>query len=134
MIGLVALASPFLIMLNYKFDGLAWATMGYASHGFLFWALFRPGASRKVINLWAAIAIGVAVGSHILSALVNLICYSARFFSRLSGTESRGPIRLARSVAAWVATVALGLALSAIYLVPALADLDVLRVEPGNRI
>ncbi|MDS4022560.1 MAG: hypothetical protein RKR03_18950 [Candidatus Competibacter sp.] len=126
MIGLVALASPFLVMLNYKFDGLAWATMGYASHGFLFWALFRPGASRNIINVWAAIAIGVAVGSHIISALVNLVCYSATALFPVAGSE-RLSIRLARSIISWVVTVALGLALSGIYLVPALAYLDVIR-------
>jgi hypothetical protein len=128
MIGLVALASPFLVMLNYKFDGLAWATMGYASHGFLFWALFRPGAPRKTINVWAAIAIGFAVGSHIISALVNLVCYSATAFFPVPGSE-RLSVRLARSIVSWVVTVALGLALSAIYLVPALAYLDVIRTD-----
>ncbi|MFO1428804.1 MAG: hypothetical protein U1F76_01480 [Candidatus Competibacteraceae bacterium] len=128
MIGLTALASPFLVMLNYKFDGLAWATMGYASHGFLFWALFRPGTSRKVVNVWAAVAISVVVGSHIVSALVNLVCYSAMALFPVSGTEPL-LVRLARSIASWVVTVALGLALSAIYLVPALAYLGVIHTE-----
>lgn len=128
MVGFVALTSPFIVMLNYKFDGLAWATVGYASHGFLFWALFRPGATRKFVNLWAAVAIGIAFGSHIVSALLTVVCYSVVALFPTAGNE-RLPVRLLRSVASWGATVALGLALTAIYMVPALSLLDVIRSD-----
>jgi hypothetical protein len=128
MVGFVALTSPFIVMLNYKFDGLAWATMGYASHGFLFWALFRPGAARSFINVWAAVAIAIALGSHIVSALLNIVCYSVLALFPVAG-DKRYLSPLLRSVASWGATVAVGLALNAIYLVPALLYLDVIRSD-----
>jgi hypothetical protein len=129
MVGLVALFSPFLVMLNYKFDGLAWATMGYASHGLLLWGLFRPAASQRLLNPWVAVAIAIAVGSHIISALVNLVCYSASVLFPAGGDGGRLSGRLLRSLGSWGINVALGLGLSAIYLVPALTYLDVIRTE-----
>ena len=40
-----ASANPFLVMLHYKFQGFAWASVGYAAHGMLLWSMFRPKAS-----------------------------------------------------------------------------------------
>ena len=124
-IGLVAMGSPFLVMLNYKFDGLAWAAAGYASHGLLFWSVFRPGADPRRINGWAAVAVALAVGSHIVSALINLVCYSLLILVPV-GERWSWP-GLARRAAAWLATVGLGLGLCGIYLVPALGYLGEIR-------
>lgn len=131
-IALTALASPFLVMLNYKFHGFAWSTLGYATHGLLFWALFRPGASRRIVNGWAAVAIGLAVGSHIISALVNLVAFSA--VALVPPVDTAGPWlrRIGRAILSWACTAALGLGLSAIYLVPALTSLDTISTEVWN--
>ena len=51
-------------------------------------------------------------------------------FFPVSGTDKPLSVRIARSIVSWGATVALGLALSAIYLYPALTDLELLRVGP----
>ncbi|MCK7579192.1 MAG: hypothetical protein MZV65_27990 [Chromatiales bacterium] len=122
--AMVALFNPFLVMLHYKFHGFAWASVGYASHGLLLWSLLRPGASHHLINIPAALAIGLSIWSHTISALVNLICFSA--YVLVAREESLGGwlANLVHATASWAMTVALGLALSAAYLFPALLLLD----------
>lgn len=127
LIALVALLNPFLVMLHYKFHGLAWGAAAYLSHGMLLWALLRPEARTSGLNAWAAVAIALAVGTHIISALVNLICYSAFCLVRASrwmGDERQAP---GPAILSWALTAGLGLLLSAAYLYPALFYLKVMN-------
>ena len=119
-LGPVAILNPFLVMLHYKFQGFAWASVGYASHGMLLWSLFRPGASNRFLNVPAALAIALAVVGHTISALVNLICFSAACLVASRGTTQRGLRQIAYSAGSWATTVTFGIALSAFYLLPAL--------------
>ncbi len=119
-IALAALFSPFLVMLHYKFHGLAWASVGYFSHGMLLWAMFRPEATRTGFNGWASVAIALAVGTHIISALVNLICYSALCFVRLNHSVEGEKLKFKPMLISWIITVGVGLLLSSIYLYPAI--------------
>lgn len=118
--ALAALLSPFLVMLHYKFHGLAWASVGYAAHGMLLWALAKPQTDKRLINGWAAVAVALAVGSHIISALVNLIAYSGFALAKAKVDAGEGKWLTLRPLAGWAITVAVGLALSAVYLGPAL--------------
>jgi hypothetical protein len=87
-------------MLHYKFQGFAWASVGYAAHGMLLWSMFRPKASFERINLWAAAALGIAVVGHTMSTLVMLISYSAAVF--VAPTAWGGELRRPRAAAAGV--------------------------------
>ncbi|HOB46353.1 MAG TPA: hypothetical protein PKM60_09295 [Zoogloea sp.] len=125
--GFAAAANPFLMMLHYKFQGFAWASVGYAAHGLLLWSLFRPRASFDRLNLPAAAAIGIAVVGHTMSTLVILICYSAAALVA-PGASGRVTIGgLPRRLLAWTGTVALGLGLGAIYLLPALGSTSLIN-------
>src|SRR4029079_1707502 len=122
-VGPIAVLNPFLIMVHYKYQGVAWASVGYAAHGLLLWAMLRPAAANRFFNAPAAVAIGLAVVGHTISALVNLICYSATCLVSTGG-DSRGRLRqIVYATAAWGAVVAVGLALCAFYLVSALCFL-----------
>jgi len=133
LIAIGVLFNPFLVMLHYKFHGFAWASSAYLSHGMLLWALTRKeSVENRYFNFWAAIAIGLAVGTHIISALVNLICYSfycLALFSACNG-ENRKPIILI--FINWGLTVIVGLLLSTAYLLPALYYLDIINSESWN--
>lgn len=127
LIALVTLLNPFLVMLHYKFHGLAWGAAAYLPHGMLLWALLRPEARRPGLNTWAAVAIALAVGTHIISALVNLICYSAFCLvrsSRWMGEERQSPVS---AILSWGITAGVGLLLSAAYLYPALFYLKIMN-------
>ncbi|HQA10633.1 hypothetical protein [Zoogloea sp.] len=129
LIALVALLNPFLVFLHYKFHGLAWAATGYLTHGMLLWALLRPEAKKPGLNAWAALAIALAVGTHTVSALVNLICYS--FFSLARASRWAGDDRqtLPQAIVSWGLTAGTGLLLSAVYLYPAIHYLKIMNVE-----
>lgn len=129
-ISVAALLSPFLVMLHYKFHGVAWAGLAYLSHGMLLWALTRKRAiENPYFNFWAALAIGLAVGAHIISALVNLVCYSFYCFAMYTSSASENRKNIKRAIFNWGLTVTVGLLLSAAYLFPALYYLDI--INPG---
>lgn len=119
--GALALFNPFYILLQYKFHGFPWA-FAFASHGFLLWSLLRPKAEPHFVNICASLAIGIATLSHTVSALIALICFSAVAIFR-APRATHGAWVDVRSVAGWLVTAALGLSLSAVYLLPALASM-----------
>jgi hypothetical protein len=129
LVAVAALASPFLVMLHYKFHGFAWASLAYAAHGMLLWAMVRPGADRKVLNGWAAVAIALSVATHIISALVNLLVWSAAAAVHARQQARPGRPLALRPLVGWAATAGLGLALSAAYLVPALATMKYMSAQ-----
>lgn len=128
-IALAALISPFLVMLHYKFHGLAWAAVGYFSHGMLLWATCRPEARRTGFNSWASIAIALAIGTHIISALVNLICYSALCLVRSNLNADGEKLEFKSILIGWGITVGIGLLLSSIYLYPAIYSMKAISPE-----
>lgn len=121
--GAAVIFNPFIIMISYKFNGFPWAATGSAALGFLLWSIMRPRAERHWINLWAALAIGLAVLSHIVSALVALICFSFACLVINQKQTSRTWRVFIQSVTGWMLTVLLGLMISAIYLLPALTSM-----------
>lgn len=127
--GFAAAANPFLVMLHYKFQGFAWASVGYAAHGMLLWALFRPSASFERINLWAAAAIGIAVVGHTMSTLVMLITYSAAVLIAPTAWGGVNFSGILRRLMAWAGTVAIGLGLGAVYLLPALGSTALINTD-----
>lgn len=131
-IAATTLISPFLVMLHYKFHGISWAGLGYLSHGMLLWALVRKKADENpYFNFWAALAIALSIGSHIISALINLICYSFFFLAKiLYATKSSQKSANTKSIVLnWASTVIVGLLLSAAYLFPALYYLNLISAE-----
>jgi hypothetical protein len=130
LISAAALLNPFLVMLHYKFHGVAWAGLAYLSHGMLLWALVRKKATEnQYFNFWAALAIGLAVGAHIISALVNLICYSFYCFAIYTTCADKTRKNIKWAILNWGLTAAVGLLLSAAYLFPALYYLDIIASE-----
>ncbi|MEH6813773.1 MAG: hypothetical protein V7677_14660 [Motiliproteus sp.] len=129
LVAAVVLLNPFLIMLHYKFHGFSWGGVAYLSHGMLLWALTRRSAFKSNLNKLAAVAIGLSVGAHILSALMNLICYS--FYCLAITTKFAGNDRVPfiRVMTNWGLTVIVGLLLSAAYLFPALYNLDYINTN-----
>lgn len=128
-IALATLFNPFLVMLHYKFHGLAWGAVAYLPHGMLLWAMLRPEARRPGLNGWAAIAIALAVGAHIISALVNLIAYSALCLVRPSQAMGEERNSWPATLGSWALTVGVGLLLSAVYLYPALHFLKIMSPD-----
>lgn len=127
--ALAALLNPFLVMLHYKFHGLAWGAIAYLPHGMLLWAMLRPEARRPGLNGWAAVAIALAVGTHIISALVNLIAYSALCLVRPTRAMGEERTSWANAFGSWALTAGVGLLLSAIYLYPAIHFLKIMSPE-----
>ena len=128
-IALAALFNPFIVMLYYKFGGWAWASMGYFSHALLLWAVLRPTANRLRINVPAAVAIALAVWSHVISALIGLIVVSIVVLVRDDGRGWASASDIARAAVAWAGTVTFGIALSAAYLFPAVMQINDINVQ-----
>lgn len=121
--GCLALFNPFFVLLQYKFHGFPWS-FAFAAYGLLLWSLLRPRNESRLINVWAAVAIGIATLSHTVSALMALICFGVAALVALPG-QQRLSERL-HTLFGWLATAALGLSLSAIYLWPALASMNLI--------
>lgn len=125
--ALATMWSPLLVGISYKFNGFPWA-VAIALFSMLFWAILRPGATEGRVNWHAAAAIAILTLLHTVSGLMAVIFFSAAEF--LSLVLLRPGLRAgARAAAAWVGTVALGLALAALYLLPALGSLPLVSPE-----
>jgi hypothetical protein len=95
--------------------------------GLLFWAVLHPRKDR-FINCWAACAIALATLSHIISALIDLVCIS--FMCLVPNFQkNQSQNTFLTPIASWLSTVMLGLAISAIYLYPALTSLDLINSQ-----
>jgi hypothetical protein len=118
--------APMVFMVFYYFNGFAWA-VGFAALVALAYCVVRPGAFEWWVDLPASLAIAALVLTHIISALMALICFSfmCLCFVRRAQTDRRAELR----VVSWFVSAGLGLALSAFYLVPAVAEMPLISPE-----
>ncbi len=134
LLACVAMANPFMIMLNYKFNGFAWGSVGYVFHALMAYALLRPGANSRVFNGLAAFAIAGAVYAHTISALVNLAAFSIVPLATAYTYRDQGFKVWIRPLLSWALVVSLGIGMSAVYLYPALAYLDAINTKAWSGI
>lgn len=123
-------ATPMVFMLFHYFNGLPWA-FNAAGLAALLWALPADGrADAPSIATWLRVAVAVTalVLTHIVSALMALICVSAAFVY----LALRGSVPW-RRVGAWLLSAGLGLALTSFYLVPALASTSLIASDVWTR-
>ncbi len=97
LVGAVLLQwAPMIFMLFYYFDGFPWA-VGFAALVALTYYAVRPGAFERWVDLPASLAIAALVLTHIVSALMALICFSFMCLWFVRGSH--------RDVWAWRRTV-----------------------------
>jgi hypothetical protein len=115
--GVLLQWAPMIFMLFYYFNGFPWA-VGFAALVALTYYALRPGAFERWIDVRVSIAIAALVLTHLVSALMALICFSFMCFCFFRRAE-RG-WRAARHTVSWFVSAGAGLALSMFYLLPAL--------------
>jgi hypothetical protein len=111
--------APMIFMLFYYFNGFAWA-VGFAALVALAYCAVRLGAFECWVDLPTSLAIAALVLTHIVSALMALICFSFMCLCFVRG---------AHRVVSWFVSAGFGLALSAFYVVPAVATMHLISPE-----
>ena len=114
---------PMIFMLFYYFNGFPWA-VGFAALVALTYYALRPGAFERWVDLPASLAIAALVLTHIVSALMALICFS--FMCLCFVRRSQRGERAWRRAVSWFVSAGFGLALSAFYLVPAIGSMGLI--------
>jgi 6-pyruvoyl-tetrahydropterin synthase related domain len=114
---------PMIFMLFYYFNGFPWA-VGFAALVALTYYAVRPGAFERWVDLPASLAIAALVLTHIVSALMALICFS--FMCLCFIRRSPRDARTWRRAVSWFVSAGSGLALSAFYLVPAIGSMGLI--------
>jgi hypothetical protein len=118
LIGAVLLqAAPMIVMLFYYFNDFPWAT-DFTALMALSYAVLRPGALQHRIDVRVSVAVAALVLIHLISALTALICFSALCLAHVRRDGARWHIE--RQVVSWFLSAGFGLALTLVYLLPAL--------------
>jgi hypothetical protein len=112
----LAIFAPMLCLLHLGFNGYPWAS-AIAPLAVLQWALLRPGAEARLVNIPAILALAATVAVHTVTGLMAVVMTGSLGLYGLYKWYRGGfdP----RALFAPVVTVALGLLLSAAYLYPA---------------
>jgi hypothetical protein len=127
LVGAVLLQwAPMIFMLFYYFDGFPWA-VGFAALVALTFYAVRPGAFERWVDIPASLAIAALVLTHIVSALMALICFSFMYLWFVGG--SHRDVWAWRRTASWFVSAGFGLALSGFYLVPAIGSMGLISPE-----
>lgn len=115
----LAIFAPMLCLLHLGFNGYPWAT-ATAPLGLLTWALLRPVAAGKLLDIPAILALALTICMHTVTGLMAVIMVAS---VALPVVLSQ-PLRFWTRRAFWspALTVIGGLALSAWYLLPAFAS------------
>ncbi len=114
---------PMIFMLFYYFNSFPWA-VGFAALVALTYYAVRPGAFERWVDLPASLAIATLVLTHIVSALMALICFS--FMCLYFVRRSHRGARAWRRAVSWFVSAGFGLALSGFYLVPAINSMGLI--------
>jgi hypothetical protein len=125
--ALAAVLSPPLIGVAYKFNGFPWS-FALCLFGPLLWAVLRPGFQPTRPDWRVALAIGLITLAHTVSGLMALLFFTIAQLT-MALAERTQPAELFRRAVAWTVTVTLGLALSGLYLVPALTSMSYIDSE-----
>ena len=112
-----------IFMLFYYFNGFPWA-VGFAALVALTYYTLRPDAFEHWIDLPVGLAVAALVLTHIVSALMALVCFSFMWLSYLGRLRS-GPHTAPRA-ASWFVSAGFGLALAGFYLVPAVGSMHLI--------
>ena len=111
----LAALNPLAIMIFQGFNGFPWGA-AFGPMAALFWAVLRPEQPR--VNVAAMVALALVICTHTVSGLMAMVALSPLAF-----VGADGRVRFDAARTAMVALVfAGGLALSAAYLLPALAS------------
>jgi hypothetical protein len=126
-VSIVIVLLPFQVMLFHYFNGFPWAVAGAFMMAF-FWALTRRDGVMQAPNLLAAVFLACLVLTHTVSALICLAALSAIVLVPRPGA-GHYLAGVVKNAWGWALTVILGLALSAPYLLPALASMDLINSD-----
>jgi hypothetical protein len=117
---------PMVFMLFYYFNGFPWAVSFAALVALTYYAV-RPGAFERWADLSVSLAIAALVLTHIVSALMALICFS--FMCLCFVRRPQSGARAWRRAVSWFVSAGFGLMLSAFYLVPAMGSMGLISSE-----
>jgi hypothetical protein len=125
----LAVLSPMLCLMHLGFNGYPWAC-AIAPLGALVWALLRPAARDRPINIPAIVALAATVMTHTVTGLMAVIAVAALPAAVLfeHWTAGQRGLVLLRRAGVWapIVTICGGLLLSAVYLLPAFASQDLI--------
>jgi hypothetical protein len=138
-------ATPMVFMLFNHFNGFPWASNA-AGFGLLLWAALRlPAMARRHGDAWAgprapsatdgllrvpvACAVALMTLTHLVSTLMALICLTPALVWLWSGGVQAGRRALLRAALSWGLSAGLGLALAGVFLLPALASMDLISAR-----
>ena len=119
LIGAVLLQwAPMIVMLFYYFNGFPWA-VSFAALVTLTYHVLRPGAFERWIDIPISLSVAALVLTHLISALMALICFTSLCLCFLLGSPSNK--QAARRIVSWFVSAGVGLGLAMFYLLPAVA-------------
>lgn len=124
--GMCLQAAPMIIMLYHFAAELPWAVSFPILVATLHYAT-RPGAFGKLIEIPISVCVCLLVMTHVLSAFMLILCLSCCFLVHLK--IGKGVLRIGKPAWSWAISVAIGLLLSSVYLLPALTSLK--YISPG---
>ena len=114
----LACLSPMIVMLHLEFNGYPWACAITPLAGYLL-AILRPRARVVLFNAPAMVALALTIMTHTVTGLMAVIVTAPLVLCGLTGIRA-APLEWRRA-AAPIVTIIGGLALSAVYLLPAFA-------------
>lgn len=121
----LAVISPMLCLLHLGFNGYPWAS-AIGPLGALAWAVLRPRARGRYVNIPAILALAITVMTHTVTGLMGVIMVAALPLAALfeHWADRQRFTALLRSPGIWgpALTIIGGLLLSAAYLLPAFAS------------
>jgi hypothetical protein len=118
--------APMILMLFYYFNGFPWA-VSFAALVALTYYVVRPGAFERWIDIPISLSVAALVLTHLVSALMALICFTSLALCFLLGSASKE--RAARRIGSWFISVGVGLALAMFYLFPAVTERSLISAE-----
>ena len=128
--GAICLQWAPLVQMTFNFmSEIPWAVSSSVLAAAIYYTT-RPGAFSRLIDLPVAICVALLVMTHVLSAMMLIICFSLAFLPYLR-IGARG-FAIGRPLYSWVLSVSFGMLLSAFYLFPAILDLK--YINPGTYI
>jgi hypothetical protein len=122
--------APMIFMLFYYFNGFPWA-VGFTALVALCYYAVRPGAFEGWVDVPVSVSIAALVLTHLVSALMVLICFSFICLGFLA--RARRSWRVERRVISWFVSAGGGLALAMFYLYPALREIHQISSEVWTR-
>jgi uncharacterized membrane protein len=121
--ALLCQSAPMAFMLFHYFNGFPWGASFAAFTALTYFAL-PTSEARSLLRPSVSLSVAILTATHVVSAVMGLICLSFLFLPELRRESSGGWKIPWRPMGSWLLSVGVGLGLSMFYLYPAVTSMD----------